>query len=174
MRMGHLKSSTAEVTEVSVKSKTIDVDRDYKQWLTFYINNELYAVDAMQVREVLNYSEIVPVPGSPAYITGLINLRGKVVTVINTRVMFSLPSTDPDKSSNIVLIDFNEEEMVGFIVDSVDEVMNILTKSIEDSPKTSELESSKGFVTGVALHDNKMVICLDIKQLISYINPNIN
>jgi purine-binding chemotaxis protein CheW len=174
MSTGHLKSATAEVTEESVRSKTIDVDRGYKQWLTFYINNELYAVEAMQVREVLNYSEIVPVPGSPAYITGLINLRGKVVTVINTRVMFSIASTDPDKNSNIVLIDFNEEEMVGFIVDSVDEVMNILTKSIEASPKTSGLESSKGFVKGVALHDNKMVICLEIKQLISYINPEIN
>ncbi|MCJ8341060.1 MAG: chemotaxis protein CheW, partial [Pseudomonadales bacterium] len=100
-------------SKTSVRSRTIDKDSEFNQWVTFNINNELFAVDALQVREVLKYSEITPVPNSNAYVCGLINLRGKVVTVIDTRLMFTLPHKAPDDKTNIILVDFNEEEMVG-------------------------------------------------------------
>ena len=167
-RLEHVKK---ESTDSSVKSRTLDVDTDYKQWVTFYINDELFAVEAMLVKEVLDYDEITPVPNSLEYVTGLINLRGKVITVINTRIMFALDSTDPDQNSNIVLIDFNEEEMVGFIVDNVDEVISLPTKSIEASPKASKPDAKSSFVKGVAVYKDKMTICLDIKQMISHITP---
>jgi purine-binding chemotaxis protein CheW len=160
-----------ENSESSVKSRTIDKDLEYKQWVTFNINDELFAVDALQVREVLKYSEITPVPGSNNFVCGLINLRGKVVTVIDTRIMFELPNIPPDDNTNIVLVDFNEEEMVGFIVDSVDEVVNLLTKSIEIAPRASEGDTKSGFVKGVAFYNKKMLICLDINQIISHITP---
>ncbi|NRA18462.1 MAG: chemotaxis protein CheW [Oceanospirillaceae bacterium] len=158
-------------SKTSVRSRTIDKDSEFNQWVTFNINNELFAVDALQVREVLKYSEITPVPNSNAYVCGLINLRGKVVTVIDTRLMFTLPHKAPDDKTNIILVDFNEEEMVGFVVDTVGEVVNILIKSIEIAPKLTDNDTKRGFVKGVSYYNNTLIILLEIKKIISYISP---
>ncbi|MEK9765813.1 MAG: chemotaxis protein CheW, partial [Thalassolituus sp.] len=64
------------------------------QWVTFRLENETYGINVMQVQEVLRYTEIAPVPGAPAYVLGIINLRGNVVTVIDTRQRFGLPTAD--------------------------------------------------------------------------------
>ena len=64
------------------------------QWVTFQLENETYGINVMQVQEVLRYTEIAPVPGAPEYVLGIINLRGNVVTVIDTRSRFGLPSGD--------------------------------------------------------------------------------
>jgi len=160
-----------ESSEASVRSRTIEKDSESYQWVTFIINKELFAVEALQVREVLKYSEITPVPCSNAYVSGLINLRGKVVTVIDTRIMFSLPHEEPNDNTNIILVDFNEEEMVGFIVDSVDEVVNITIKSIEVAPSLSDDDAKSGFVKGVTFYNNNLIILLEIKKIISHITP---
>ena len=155
----------------SIKSRTIQKDIEFNQWVTFNINNELFAVDALHVREVLKYSEITPVPSTNAYVRGLINLRGKVVTVIDTRLMFTLPHKAPDDDTNIILVDFNPEEMVGFIVDSVDEVVDIPIKSIEVAPKFSDNDTKSGFVKGVTFYNDSLIILLEIQKIISYITP---
>ena len=160
-----------EGSENSIKSRTLDKDTEFKQWVTFNLNDELFAVDAMQVIEVQKYAEITPVPGSNNFVCGLINLRGKVITVIDTRIMFTLPHREPDENTNIILVDFNQEEIVGFIVDSVDEVVNISSKSIELSPRTSEGDPKSGFVSGVAIYDKKMIIFLDIEKIVLDITP---
>jgi purine-binding chemotaxis protein CheW len=160
-----------EKSNTSIKSRTIDKDTEFKQWVTFKINGELFAVDALQVIEVQKYSEITPVPGSDAFVCGLINLRGKVITVIDARIMFALPEKTPDSNTNIILVEFNKEEIVGFIVDSVDEVVNILTKSIEIAPRVSDGDAKSGFVKGVAFNNDNMIIFLDIEKIISHITP---
>ena len=165
------EKSTTESSGSSVRSRTIEKNNESSQWVTFYINNELYAVDTLQVREVLKYSEITPVPGSNAYVCGLINLRGKVVTVIDTRIMFSLPHEEPNDDTNIILVDFSDDEMVGFIVDSVDEVVNILTNSIEVAPSLSDSDTKSGFIKGVTYYNNMLIILLDIEKIISHVTP---
>lgn len=69
------------------------------QWVTFRLDNETYGINVMQVQEVLRYTEIAPVPGAPHYVLGIINLRGNVVTVIDTRSRFGLPSSEVDDST---------------------------------------------------------------------------
>ena len=165
------KRTTEDSPVSSVKSRTIDKNHQSSQWVKFFINNELFAVDTLQVREVLKYSEITPVPGSQAYVCGLINLRGKVVTVIDTRLMFSLPQQAPDDDTNIILIDFSEEEMVGFLVDSVDEVVNITTKNIEIAPSLSDNDTKSGFIKGVTHYNNTLIILLDIDRIIAHVTP---
>lgn len=157
----------------SVKERTLDKDTEFKQWVTFNINDELFAVDALQVIEVQKYGQITPVPGSEEYVCGLINLRGKVITVIDARIMFGLPEKEPDDDTNIVLIDFNQEEMVGFIVDSVDEVVNISTKGIEVTPRVADGDLKSGFVKGVGFHEKKMIIFLDVEKIIFHISPEV-
>ena len=155
----------------SVQSLINDKDIEFKQWVTFYINNELFALDALQVVEVQKYGQTTPVPGSNACISGLINLRGKVITVIDTRILFVLPYRAPDHKTNIILVDFNQDEMLGFIVDSVADVVNIPTKSIEIAPKISDRDTKNVFVKGLAFNKKSLIIFLDIEKINSHLTP---
>ena len=172
MASERIEQEAKESSESSVKSRTVDKKVETKQWVTFSVNNESFAIEALQVREALTYSEITPVPGSNAFICGLINLRGKVITVIDMRLMFGLPYKAPNDDTNIVLVDFNEEELVGFVVDDVQEVINLPTKSIEIAPKASEGDAKSGFIKGVTFYNKKMIIILDIEKIIYYLAPN--
>ena len=92
------------------------------QWVTFKLENEIYGINVMQVQEVLRYTEIAPVPGAPNYVIGIINLRGNVVTVIDTRVRFGLMPSEVSENSRIVIIEA-EKQVIGILVDGVAEVV---------------------------------------------------
>ena len=88
------------------------------QWVTFRLAGETYGINVMQVQEVLRYTEIAPVPGAPGYVLGIINLRGNVVTVIDTRNRFGLESGELTDNTRIVIIE-TEGHVIGVLVDSV-------------------------------------------------------
>ena len=94
------------------------------QWVTFKLDNETYGINVMQVQEVLRYTEIAPVPGAPSYVLGIINLRGNVVTVIDTRQRFGLYNAEITDNSRIVIIEA-DKQVVGILVDSVAEVQMV-------------------------------------------------
>ena len=171
MENERVKRPTNESSGTSTRARTIDKEIESSQWVTFSINNELFAVDTLQVKEILRYTPITPVPGTNAYICGLINLRGHVVTVIDTRMMFNLPHEEPNDNTNILLVDFSQDEMVGFVVDSVGEVINIATKSIDVAPRLTDSDTKSGFIKGVTMYDNSLIILLDIEKIISYVTP---
>ncbi|PVV09748.1 MAG: chemotaxis protein CheW, partial [gamma proteobacterium symbiont of Ctena orbiculata] len=91
------------------------------QFVTFILMDEVYGINVMQVQEVLRITEIAPVPGAPSYVLGIINLRGNVVTVIDTRTRFGLPTKEVDDASRIIVIE-SEKQVVGILVDAVAEV----------------------------------------------------
>ena len=138
----------------SVKSRAVQEEIVFNQWATFKVNNELFAIDVMQVKEVLRYSEITPVPGSSSYIRGIINLRGNVVTVIDTRLLFSLAPREIDDDTRIIVVEYNEQEVVGMVVDSVDEVVNIPQNDIERAPSVTTEDSDRRFVQGVSYYES--------------------
>jgi purine-binding chemotaxis protein CheW len=84
--------------------KTKEVTDLVLQWVTFKLQEETYGINVMQVQEVLRYTDIAPVPGAPDYVMGIINLRGNVVTVIDTRARFGLPPSEVTDNSRIVII----------------------------------------------------------------------
>ncbi|MEK1843333.1 MAG: chemotaxis protein CheW, partial [Pseudomonas sp.] len=90
------------------------------QWVTFKLDNETYGINVMRVQEVLRYTEIAPVPGAPSYVLGIINLRGNVVTVIDTRQRFGLMNAEISDNTRIVIIEA-DKQVVGIMVDSVAE-----------------------------------------------------
>jgi len=100
------------------------------QWVTFRLQEETYGINVMQVQEVLRYTEIAPVPGSPDYVLGIINLRGNVVTVIDTRARFGLPPAEVSDNTRIVIIEA-EKQVIGILVDSVAEVVYLKQSEIE-------------------------------------------
>lgn len=135
------------------------------QWVTFKLDNETYGINVMQVQEVLRYTEIAPVPGAPHYVLGIINLRGNVVTVIDTRSRFGLQSAEVDDSTRIVIIEA-EKQVIGILVDSVAEVVYLRRSEIDNAPNVGTEESAK-FIQGVSNRDNELLILVDLDKLLS-------
>ncbi len=135
------------------------------QWVTFRLDNETYGINVMRVQEVLRVTEIAPVPGAPDYVLGIINLRGNVVTVLDTRQRFGLPQHEDDDSTRVVVIE-SERTVVGILVDSVAEVVELRRSAIESSPSVGNDESSK-YIEGVANNDGELLILVDINKLLS-------
>jgi len=135
------------------------------QWVTFCLGDEKYGINVMQVQEVLRISEIAPVPGAPSYVLGIINLRGNVVTVIDTRNRFGLPSKEPDDASRIVIIE-TDKHIIGILVDSVAEVVEMRASEIETAPNVGNEENAK-YIQGVTSRDNKLLILVDLNKFLS-------
>jgi purine-binding chemotaxis protein CheW len=135
------------------------------QWVTFHLENEKYGIKVMQVQEVLRMTEIAPVPGAPHYVLGIINLRGNVVTVIDTRRRFGLPDAEADDETRIVIIEA-DNNVVGILVDSVAEVVDLRTTEIETAPNVGNDESSK-YIQGVSSRDDELLILVDVNKLLS-------
>lgn len=135
------------------------------QWVTFRLDNETYGINVMQVQEVLRVTEIAPVPGSPNYVLGIINLRGNVVTVIDTRQRFGLMPRDMDDSTRIVIIEVNKQ-VVGILVDSVAEVVDLRSSEIETAPNVGSDDSSK-YIQGVSSRDEELLILIDLNKFLS-------
>ena len=135
------------------------------QWVTFRLGDEKYGINVMQVQEVLRITEIAPVPGAPSYVLGIINLRGNVVTVIDTRNRFGLMSKETDDSSRIVIIE-TEDHIIGILVDSVAEVVELRASEIETAPNVGNDESSK-YIQGVTSIENELLILVDLNKFLS-------
>lgn len=135
------------------------------QWVTFKLAGEKYGVNVMQVQEVLRYTEIAPVPGAPGYVIGIINLRGKVVSVIDTRCRFGLPSEEVTDNSRIVIIEA-DTHVIGILVDSVAEVVYLRQSEIETAPSIGNEESAK-FIQGVSHKNNELLILIELDKLLT-------
>ncbi|MED5441237.1 MAG: chemotaxis protein CheW [Pseudomonadota bacterium] len=135
------------------------------QWVTFRLENESYGINVMQVQEVLRYTEIAPVPGAPPYVLGIINLRGNVVTVIDTRQRFGLPTSDTTDQTRIVIIEA-ENQVVGILVDGVAEVFYLRLSEIETTPNVGNEESAK-FIQGVCHKNDELLILVDLEKLMT-------
>ncbi|HPQ25223.1 MAG: chemotaxis protein CheW [Chromatiaceae bacterium] len=135
------------------------------QLVTFRLKDESYGINVMQVQEVLRVSEIAPVPGAPGYVLGIINLRGNVVTVIDTRTRFGLPTTERDDASRIVIIE-SDQQVVGILVDSVAEVVELRQSEIDSAPNIGNDESSR-YIQGVASRDEDLLIVVDLNKLLT-------
>ena len=135
------------------------------QWVTFRLDQETYGINVMQVQEVLRVTEIAPVPGAPDYVLGIINLRGNVVTVIDTRERLGLSSKEVDDSTRIVIIEA-DKQVVGILVDSVAEVVDLRMSEVESAPNVGNDESSK-YIQGVATRNGELLILVDLNKLLT-------
>lgn len=134
------------------------------QWVTFRLGDENYGIDVLQVQEVLRVSEISPVPGALSFVIGVINLRGNVVTVLDARHRFGLPSKQPDDASRIIVADAFDK-VVGLLVDSVSEVAYLPAEEIESPPSVGTDDNAK-FVSGVFNREGGLLILVDLSKLL--------
>ncbi len=135
------------------------------QWVTFRLDQEVYGINVMQVQEVLRVSEIAPVPGSPSYVLGIVNLRGNVVTVIDTRKKFGLPPRDMDDATRIVITEV-DGQVIGILVDAVAEVLDLRVSAIDTAPNVGNEESAR-YIQGVASIEGELLILIDLNRLLT-------
>lgn len=136
------------------------------QWVTFKLDEEVYGINVMQVQEVLRLTEIAPVPGAPDYVMGIVNLRGNVVTVIDTRKRFGLFQKEADDATRIVIIEV-DNQVIGILVDSVAEVVNIRSSEIETAPNLGEDNESSKYIQGVYSKGDDILILVDVNKMLS-------
>lgn len=138
--------------------------------LTFTLADENYAIPILKVREITGVTDITPVPKTPSYVKGLINLRGNIVPVVDLRLKFGLPEQSYDEKTCIMIVEYDTQEskkLLGVAVDIVSEVVTILTEDIAPASEHSKINTDEGiFVSGIINIKDKMIIIIDIESLI--------
>ena len=139
------------------------MEKDH-QVVGFRIGNETYGVRIGSVREIVRVPEITIVPNAPEAIEGVINLRGKIIPVVDLRKRFGNVSVQPDKKNRILVVEL-ESRLLGLIVSSASEVLKIPPSEIEP-PGTVFAEGESSYVTGVGKLKGRLIILLDIARLL--------
>ncbi len=143
---------------------------DTAKYLTFLLANEEYAVDILRVQEIKGWSKVTAIPNTPAYVCGVVNLRGTIVPVIDLRLRFELELQEYGAMTVMVVIKVispnTKERVMGIIVDAVSDVYDVAENDIKPAPEFGSVISTE-FVRGLATVEEKMVIVLDIDQLLN-------
>ncbi len=139
------------------------------QYLTFKLEDEVFALDIAKVREVLEYTTVTKVPRTPDFMCGVINLRGGVVPVVNMRLKFGMPDAEKTVNTCIIIVEVKldgETTVLGALADSVQEVMDLEPDQIEPAPKIGT-RLNTDFIKGMGKHDNKFIMILNIDKVFS-------
>ncbi|MFH1624664.1 MAG: chemotaxis protein CheW [Pseudomonadota bacterium] len=150
-------------TAVKKKEGAVKGEVDLLQLVTFNIGGEEFGVDILKVQEINRMLQITRVPRSPDFVEGVINLRGKVVPVIDLRKRFNLEKKKADKQTRIIVVEV-EKKIVGFIVDAVSEVLRIPSSTVESPPPILAGIDSE-YITGVGKLEDRLLILLDLNKL---------
>lgn len=139
-------------------------DANLLQLVTFKIADEEFGVEILAVQEIIRIMQITTVPRAPAFIEGVINLRGKVIPVIDMRKRFGLPVVERDSQTRIIVMEFNQK-IVGFLVDAVSEVLRIPADTVEAPPPVVAGIGSE-YIKGVGKLDDRLLILMDLDSLL--------
>ena len=148
--------------EALAEKKILDQEEKY---LTFVLGKEEYGIEILRVREIIGLMDITTVPQTPGYMKGVINLRGKVIPVIDLRLKFSMHEESHTKETCIIVVEVNNTS-IGLIVDSVSEVADINGGEIEEAPDFGQ-GIDTDFITGLGKVNEKIIILLDIEEVLS-------
>jgi purine-binding chemotaxis protein CheW len=139
------------------------------QYLTFKLDDEVFALDITKVREVLDFTTVTRVPRTPEFMRGVINLRGSVVPVVDLRLKFGMSKTEKTVNTCIIIVEVkvdDETTALGALADSVQEVMDLVPGQIEPAPKIGTRLNTE-FIKGMGKRDDRFVILLDIDKVFS-------
>ncbi|MDP2560148.1 chemotaxis protein CheW [Psychrobium sp. 1_MG-2023] len=147
----------------------IDTLVESKQFLSFILAGDEYATDILKVQEIRDWTSTTLVPNSPTYIEGVLNLRGEIIPIINLRTRFGLPDL-PDKKNRIVIVlnivSDQKRRLMGLLVDAFSETYDIPLEKIKSAPNNISVIDDD-FISGLTTVDEKMVILLDVDELMN-------
>jgi purine-binding chemotaxis protein CheW len=160
-----------QATVLQPVSRTSNLDSSDRagKYLIFHLGSEEFGTDVLKVREIMGIQDITTVPQTPAYVKGVINLRGKVIPVVDLRLKFGLPPEEYTARTCIVVVwtrQADVDTMVGIIVDGVAEVLTLTESDIEDTPDFGPGVETP-YLKGMAKVKGKVKILLDIDEVLS-------
>lgn len=135
------------------------------QLVSFFIGNEEFGVDILYVQEINRMSQVTKVPNAPNFVNGVINLRGRVIPVIDLRLKFGMPKKEPDKNTRIIVMEVSGKT-VGFIVDSVNEVLRI-SKDVTEPPPELAMGINSEYIKSVGKLEDRLLILIDLEKILS-------
>ncbi|MBW2662711.1 MAG: purine-binding chemotaxis protein CheW [Deltaproteobacteria bacterium] len=157
-----------ELTETMDQAVKIMKDREGK-YLTFSLAGEEYGIGILKIKEIIGMMPITTVPRTPEFLKGVINLRGKVIPVIDLRLRFGMKESDYTERTCIIVVELKNrvaDILIGVVVDSVSEVLNIKDEDIEDTP-TFGISLNTAYILGMAKMEGGVKILLDIDRVFS-------
>jgi purine-binding chemotaxis protein CheW len=146
-------------------NQQIGLTTDGNQFLTFNLGEELYGVDILRVQEIKGYTTVTKIPNTPPHIKGVLNLRGTIVPIVELRTKFGMPTIDYTTFTVIIVVVVRDKVM-GLVVDSVSDVLNIDKKDIQAPPQFGA-KVDVSFLNGIGKSGDKLVALLDMDRLLS-------
>ena len=155
--------------QLDTLSNQISFATDGSQYLTFRLAQEEYGVEILKVQEIKGYSAITPIPNTPAYLKGVMNLRGTIVPVVDLRAKFAMAQADYNQFTVIIVLTVGTKVM-GLIVDAVSDVLNIPKADVQPTPDFGAQVDAR-FINGMAKAGDKLVVLLDIDRVLGGVDP---
>ena len=147
------------MAEISKTKKLVSTHR----YLTFFVDNEQYGIDISKIKEIIAPINITHIPKTPNFVKGVINLRGLIIPVVDIRLKFGMQEREIDMNTAIIIYEV-EKASIGFIVDSVEDVLTLDEKCISDAPQFgSNIDVS--FIESIAELDNGVIMLLDLRKI---------
>lgn len=159
----------AQINKYEVRTPSNTAELDQQQYLTFNLGNEIFAIGILAIKEIIEYGNLTEVPMMPEFIRGVINLRGAVVPVVDLAARFGRKGTAATRRTCIVIIEMGkdgEHQDIGVIVDTVNEVLEILPQDIEPAPAFGA-KLRTDFISGMGKVASRFVIILDVDNVLS-------
>jgi purine-binding chemotaxis protein CheW len=159
----------ASVSAISERVSASPSDSRSGKYLVFDLNGEECCIQVLKVREIIGVQDITAVPQTPVFVKGVINLRGKVIPVVDLRLKFGLPQQEYNQRTCIIVVQVKSEThsmMMGIVVDSVAEVLNIAIADIEDTPNFGQGVATP-YLLGMAKIKGRVKLLLDIDEVMT-------
>lgn len=156
--------------QVADSTPALSVDTAGGQFLTFMLAGEEYGVEILKVQEIKGWDRVTPIPNTPDHVLGVLNLRGAVVSVIDLRKRFALPSVEYDAATVVIVVRVSQEgkdRTLGMVVDAVADVYHLDSRDVQAPPEMGNAVHTD-FVRGLATFKEKMVILLDVDSLVDF------
>ena len=177
-------TTTMTKSAMGSKAKAVDASGPARKVLSFGLGKEEYGLDILAVREIIGLIDITPLPRTPTYVKGVINLRGKIIPVIELRTRFGMPSVDYTEETCIIVVDVpaeassgtggegeGESRLMGVVVDTVREVLDIPMAAIEPPPEFG-CRIPMDYITGIGKVKDKVVVMLDTTKVMNPTETN--
>lgn len=154
------------MSDEAINDELVAEEVEADQYLVFTVQSREFGFQAMRVQEISTVSAATPVPNAPSYIEGIMNLRGRIASVINFRRKFGFEVKEHDEDTRVIVVELGSYP-IGIIVDSVEEVIKIPDESVQQLPESTTTAESKEYMTGVGMLDKRMIILLDMDKVLT-------
>lgn len=151
-----------EVMQEDISEEEVEQD----QYLVFTLKSQEFGLQAMRVEEISRVLNTTEVPNAPPYIEGIVNLRGRLASVVNFRKKFGFEPKEPDEDTRVIIVE-QASFPIGIMVDSVEEVIKIPNEVVQKLPEATSTSVVEEYITGVGMLDNRLIILLDAEKVLT-------